>query len=486
MDESDIICRFLDAELCLHPNVLEQISSMEDPSEVVERLISSTEGNGRIITPEDVRALKTEVIVKKGRRRIAEEYDSEIELRDVSKNASSRGCIEGFVEHFNSRYEKGLKVFRERKHLIDSHTVEQALAAGGKSDVKIIGLVESVRESKKGNTIIFIEDPTGVVPVVVLKSDRELAEFARTIVNDDILAVEGVTGSREGGIVIAKTLSFPDVPYQRATESRSEPLAIALVSDIHVGSFEFMEKEFLRFLKWLNCEVGSSRQRELAERVKYMVVAGDLVDGVGIYPGQIDDLNIKDIFSQYKRLSELFDMIPDYIEIIVGPGNHDATRQAEPQTPIFEDYAPELYENPMIHMVGNPCYARLHGTSVLAYHGRSMDDIISKVPGNSYSEPDKAMLNLLKKRQLVPIFGEKVPVSPGTEDCLFIDEVPDILHCGHVHTTGVQSYRGVTIVNSGAFQSQTDFQKRLNMQPDPGKVPIYEISTRKTTIMKFT
>ncbi len=214
-------------------------------------------------------------------------------------------------------------------------------------------------------------------------------------------------------------------------------------------------------------------------------MAGDLVDGVGVYPGQLDDLAIKDLQDQYKKLAELIDLVPDHIEIIVSPGNHDATRQAEPQPPIFEDYASELYANPQIHMVGNPCCAKLNGTGVLIYHGRSMDDIVSKVPGASYSKPDHAMLHLLKKRQLVPVFGEKVPVCPGSEDLLFIDEVPDIMHCGHVHTTGVLNYRGVTLVNSGAFQSQTEFQKRINMRPDPGKVPVFEIDSRSTTVMTF-
>jgi DNA polymerase II small subunit len=485
MDQSEIICRFLDANLCVHPKVLDKIVKKENQSEYIEKLITNFTKDRSIITPDDYEEI-VEVVIKKGGKKLAEEYDPEIKINDVSKDSPRTGSIDGFIEYFNNRYQKGVKVFKERKHLFDAMSVEQALEFSRNSEIKVIGLVESLRKSKKGNTIIMVEDPTGIVPVVVLSSDKELMELSRTVVEDDIVCVEGVTGSREGGIIIAKNISFPDVPFKSANNSRDVPLAIAMISDIHVGSYEFMNKEFSRFLKWLKGDLGDRKQRELAQKVKYLLVAGDLVDGVGIYPGQIEDLAIKDIFEQYRRLSELLEQVPDYIEVIIGPGNHDATRQAEPQSAIFEDFSAGLYSNPMIHMVGNPCYANLHGTNVLIYHGRSMDDIISKVPGNSYSRPEKAMLNLLKKRQLVPIFGEKVPVSPGNVDCLFIDEVPDILHCGHLHTTGVLNYRGVTLINSGAFQSQTDFQKRLNMHPDPGKVPIYDISTRNTTIMKFT
>ncbi|MFQ5800244.1 MAG: DNA-directed DNA polymerase II small subunit [Candidatus Hydrothermarchaeales archaeon] len=483
MEKSEIICRFLEADLCVHPTALQEIVKKENPYEFVERLINSVEKKG-IITPDDLQGF--EVVVKRGKKRLAEEYEGEIEVKDLSKNSPGKGGLERFVEHFNSRYEKGVKVFRERKHLIESLTVGQVLESGGNSEVRVIGLVDDMRKSRKGNIIITLEDPTGTIPVVILNKDRELVELSKTIVLDDVVCVEGVTGSREGGIIIAKDVSLPDVPFAKSSKRGEVPLAIALISDIHIGSYEFMEKEFLRFIKWLNCEIGTQKQRELAESVKYLVVAGDLVDGVGIYPGQIDDLVIKDIYEQYRRLSQLFELVPNHIEIIITPGNHDATRQAEPQPAIFEEFAPDFYTNPMIHMIGNPCYTTLHGTSILIYHGRSMDDIISTIPGMSYSRPEKAMLELLKKRQLVPIFGEKVPVSPSNVDSLFIDEIPDILHSGHAHSTGVLNYRGVTIINSGAFQSQTEYQKRLNMHPDPGKVPVFDLKTKNTTIMKFT
>jgi DNA polymerase II small subunit len=483
MEKTKIIYRFLDADLCVDPTALQEIAKQENPSEFVERFIDTTEKKG-IVTIKDIQSF--DVVVRRGRKRLAEEYESEIQIRDLAEDSPAKGSLDGFVEYFNSRYEKGVKVFKERNHLKGVITISQVLESGKSNEVKTIGLVNEIRKSKKGNTIVLIEDPTGVIPVIILSTDGELTALSRKIVQDDVVCVEGVTDSGKGEIILAKDISLPDVPINRTPRNGKEPLSIAMISDIHIGSYEFMEKEFLRFINWLKGDIGNQKQRELAESVKYLVIAGDVVDGVGIYPGQIEDLKIKDIYEQYRKLSTLLELVPDHIEIIIGPGNHDATRQAEPQPAIFEDFATELYSNPQIQMVGNPCYATLHDTSVLIYHGRSMDDIISTIPGMSYSRPEDAMLELLKKRQLVPIFGEKVPVSPRGVDCLFIDEIPDILHAGHVHTTGVHNYRGVNIINSGAFQSQTEFQKKLNLHPDPGKVPIYNIKTKKTVVMKFT
>jgi len=482
MDKSEILSRLLEAELCLHPKALQELSRYDDPAEIVEKLINRGRKGG-IITAEDLKGV--EVVVKRGRKPVAKEHEAELRIRDLSSESVKKGGVEDFVEYFRSRYEKGRRVFRERKHLSSTLTVEQVLACSDRAEVKVIGLVDDVKKSRKGNTVILLEDPTGIVPVVIKSGDRELLEVASTIVQDDIICAAGVVFKGKGTLVMAEEISLPDIPVPQERRKAEFPLCIAMISDIHIGSQEFMEREFHRFLRWLRGEIGNQRQQELAEKVKYLLVAGDLVDGVGIYPGQAEDLSIKDIYAQYERLSELFSKVPEHIEVIVSPGNHDATRQAEPQPPIFKDFAEPLYSNPNIHMVGNPCYVELHGTRTLIYHGRSVDDLVARVPGMSYSKPEKAMITLLKKRLLVPVFGERVPVSPGCDDTLFIDEVPHILHCGHVHTTGVASYRGVCLINSGAFQRQTEFQRRINMHPDPGKVPVYDMETGRTRIMKF-
>jgi DNA polymerase II small subunit len=152
---------------------------------------------------------------------------------------------------------------------------------------------------------------------------------------------------------------------------------------------------------------------------------------------------------------------------------------------ISEEFAPQLYEDPRVHMLGNPCCTSFHGVDTISYHGRSLDDIISTLPNQSYSRPEKAMVELLKKRHLVPMYGGKVPLSPEDIDYMIIDEPPDILHAGHAHHIGVTNYRGVNVINSGTFQEQTSFQRKLNMVPTPARVPIVDLHEMTTTIMRF-
>ena len=73
------------------------------------------------------------------------------------------------------------------------------------------------------------------------------------------------------------------------------------------------------------------RTDPLARTVKYFVLSGDGVDGVGIYPGQERHLAIKDLFNQYGELARLLEGLPDWVDLMILPGNHDAVRPAEPQ-----------------------------------------------------------------------------------------------------------------------------------------------------------
>ena len=83
--------------------------------------------------------------------------------------------------------------------------------------------------------------------------------------------------------------------------------------------------------------------------------------------------------------------IPEYIEIFISPGNHDASRKALPQPAIPEGYLTGMQGKKNIHSVGSPCLLSLHGVEVLMYHGRSLDDIIGVVPGMDHDHPEKAM-----------------------------------------------------------------------------------------------
>ena len=66
-----------------------------------------------------------------------------------------------------------------------------------------------------------------------------------------------------------------------------------------------------------------------------------------------------------------------------------------------------------------------------------------------------------------------------------IDEVPDILHMGHIHKNGYDEYHGTKIVNSGTWQSRTSFQIKQGHIPIPALLTVYETKSTRMNAVDF-
>ncbi|WP_435100542.1 DNA-directed DNA polymerase II small subunit [Halorubrum sp. N11] len=392
---------------------------------------------------------------------------------DMTGRSTGTGEYDDFVRTFRDRYERLSKVLRGRVN----HRPAEAIAdMPGGSDAAMIGLVNDVRSTKSGHWLIELEDTTGTFPALVMK-DKGLADLVDEILMDECLAVEG-TLADDSGILFADSLHFPDVPRTHRTGGADRHVQAALISDIHVGSDEFMADAWSSFTDWLHTPE--------AEPVEYLLLAGDMVEGVGVYPGQDEELEIVDIYEQYEAFAEYLKEVPADTEIVMIPGNHDAVRLAEPQ-PGFNDEIRSIMDVHDAQIVSNPATVSVEGVEVLMYHGVSLDEVIAELPEEkaSYDEPHKAMYQLLKKRHVAPQFGGHTRVAPEERDYLVIEDVPDVFHTGHVHKLGWGKYHNVLAVNSGCWQAQTDFQKSVNIDPDAGYAPILDLDTLEMTVRKF-
>jgi DNA polymerase II small subunit len=404
-------------------------------------------------------------------------------IEDPTNKLSSNGTIEDYLQYFQDRFKRLERLLRQRIDVKAATPILEALKSPAKAKMKIVCMIAEKREAKQ-HVVLTVEDLQASATVLVTRNaPEELHRKAQVLLPDQVvcLAVQK-TRSR---LFLAEDIIFPEVgqkPQQRAPE----PVYAVLTSDLHVGSAKFNREAFTRFTQWLNGKYGNAKMREIAGHVKYVLVAGDLVDGVGVYPNQVRELVIKDVHKQYRFAAKLIEQVPDYVEVVVSPGNHDAPRKALPQPAIREEFLNTLQETRKVHSLGDPCAVSLHGVEVLMYHGRSLDDVIGTVPGVSHEHPEKAMKLLLQSRHLAPLYGGKTMLSPENRDFLIIERVPDVFHAGHIHVMGYCNHRGVLIVNSGGWQEQTEYMQKLGLVPTPGKVPVVNLQTLETTVLSFT
>jgi len=392
---------------------------------------------------------------------------------DVTGQSTGTGEYGDFVKVFRDRYEKLSKQLRGR---VNHRPATAIQSMSGGNDAAMIGLVNDIRSTKSGHWLVELEDTTGTFPCLVMK-DRGFAELVDELLLDECIAVEG-TLSDDAGIMFVDSMHFPDVPRTYSPNTADRHVQAALVSDVHVGSQEFEADAWTRFADWLHTEE--------AERVEYLLIAGDMVEGVGVYPDQDEELDIVDIYEQYEAFSEHLKDVPGDMEVLMIPGNHDAVRLAEPQ-PGFDENLREIMSAHDARITGNPSLVTVEGVKVLMYHGVSLDEVIAELPEGkaSYDDPHKAMYQLLKKRHVAPQFGGKTRLAPEEKDYLVMEEVPDVFHTGHVHKLGWGKYHDVLAVNSGCWQAQTDFQKSVNIDPDVGYAPILDLDTLDMTVRKF-
>ncbi|MGB9915290.1 MAG: DNA-directed DNA polymerase II small subunit [Candidatus Bathyarchaeales archaeon] len=403
-------------------------------------------------------------------------------VEDPTSKLSANGTVEEYLKYFQDRFKRIERLLRQRFDVKSATPILEALKSPPKTKLKIIGMVTEKRESKQ-NIILTVEDLEGFATVLVSrKSSEELHKKAQQLLPDQVVCLAVVKTSSK--FFLAEDIIFPEVD-QKPRHKASEPIYAVLTSDIHVGSVKFNREAFKRFILWLNGKYGNDRMREIASHVKYVLIAGDIIDGIGIYPNQMKELVIRDVYKQYKFASKLIERIPDYIEVLISPGNHDTPRKALPQPAISGEFLEILQTSKRIHSLGSPCVVSLHNVEILMYHGRSLDDIIATVPGLSHEHPEKAMKLLLQSRHLAPVYGGKTLLSPESKDLLVIERVPDIFHAGHVHVVGHCNHRGVLIVNSGCWQEQTEYMQKLGLNPTPGKVPVVNLQTLETTVLSF-
>ena len=382
----------------------------------------------------------------------------------TSRITSGEG-VKGYNALFSSRFNKFKRIISDRPESRLLKSAASVKTIKSDDDIYICGLV-TTRNIERNITKLILEDPSGIFEGIIF--DNELQKIANTLLMDQFVMARISLGKNSGYII--KDLILPDIPDQAKNKSESEAYAVFL-SDLHIGSKYFMEEEFSEFISWL------SSPDPIARKIRFVLIGGDVVDGVGIYPNQNKELVCQTIQEQLKKAENLIDKIPKNVKIIIMPGNHDPGRRALPQPAIPRKYNSGLWERENVVMVGNPALVSLNGVKIMMFHGQSIDDIVKTTPGLSYDKPTNVMRHLLRARHLSPIYGSQTPIAPEMEDLLVIEDIPDIFHVGHVHRAELDMYKGILLVNSGSWQKQTPFQASVGMTPNPGIAIMVNLKT---------
>jgi len=212
--------------------------------------------------------------------------------------------VKDFVKHFRGRFSNLREIIETNPKLKNLVSINKI--GGNKGHFSIIGIVFDKKISKNKNIILEVEDLTGRIKLLINNSNKELYEKAQDIVLDSVL---GFNCTGTGNFLFVNEFVFPGINVDIRKKAILDESAL-FIGDLHYGSKNFLKKEFLNFIKYLNED---SLENIESKKIKYLFIVGDVVTGVGNYPNQERDLEIDNLEKQFEGLANLLGKIRNSI-----------------------------------------------------------------------------------------------------------------------------------------------------------------------------
>ncbi|MHA2247968.1 MAG: metallophosphoesterase [Candidatus Hodarchaeales archaeon] len=393
---------------------------------------------------------------------------------------STKPDFSAFRQLFQNRFEQLSNIFMENFKGYEA-ILKRRLGEEEISRVKsgiLIGMVQDTRVLHTNKFVIQLEDPKSeiITNCVMVQDSPSFPEY-RDIIRDTVIGISGVLPKnfREGDVTAfwGKDVIRPGFsPIQ--FNPTSDPHKILFIADLHFGSKYFSRSVFAKLVKLLTSQDLDPIYKKIAKEIKTIIIAGDLVDGIGRFSEQKGQISFHSFQAQYEGLATALMEIPSHIQIIIIPGEHDATQAALPQPAIDRQISQALLAIPNLTSHGNPLRLSLEDMSLLVFHGQGNYELFQKQFQKAHSTPTLAIKHLLEYRHLYPEYGSYNPLAPFKRDYLVIDEIPDVIVSGHLHHAYFEEYKGIKIITCGTFQRDNQRKAQLEEKASIGIVPILD------------
>ena len=421
----------------------------------------------------------------------AEKYNIEI-LFDY-KEPSKKLTVNDFTLYFTRRLQYFTNLLKGRINMENVMRISQLKDLNDtNSEVSIVGLISDIENTKNGHFLISIEDRSGQIKCFVNKDKTELVKFIDNFCLDEGIGIKGKIGK---DIIWVDEFIIPSPPNSVELKQTEEEFFVGFLSDIHFGAMVFQDEAFQKMIDFINQESENEKLKGIARKLKYIIIAGDVIEGIGIYPNQGKDARILSTELQYHEAARWLSQIPKEIGIVIIPGNHDTNRLSEPQPKLPYSKAYAIYNMPNTIFLSNPSIINLFGKdfsgglNFYLYHGGSLFYYADKIQHlrekGGAKVPEEIVKFLLEKRHLAPSHGSTLYIPDSQNDPLVIKKMPDFFITGHTHKLSISNYKGCTIISCGCWVEMSEYQEKMGMYPDIGKLTLVNTKTRKPSILSF-
>ncbi|KAG0143856.1 hypothetical protein CROQUDRAFT_80673 [Cronartium quercuum f. sp. fusiforme G11] len=292
--------------------------------------------------------------------------------------------------------------------------------------------------SKDGqDETVMLEDESGRIRLVV--KDRQKWTFV-TGTSMAVLGRETSKGDLDvHDIVCAGAPSQPDC----STNPEEQEGWVAIISGLDLDGSEAarLDARCDLLAEWLDGEIGSEEERQLAKRVSRLVIAGNSVRPtsacVDAVKAKVDKKPKRYGYDPSKytplpteRLDEVLSDLNLPIDLI--PGSNDPTTQALPQQPLHQCLLPKANFSKSDHKLingPNPWWAKIGGQTFLGTSGQNLDDVYRYV---AHEDRLKLAIQMLEWNHIAPTTPDTLWCYPFREEDPFVlTELPRVYFIGN-------------------------------------------------------
>jgi UDP-2,3-diacylglucosamine pyrophosphatase LpxH len=244
---------------------------------------------------------------------------------------------------------------------------------------------------------------------------------------------------------------------------------ILFFSDIHIGSMIHNKEIWEGVLTWI-----------IENHEKYKITKlffnGDLVEGIGCWPGQITTLEIPVLENQYKKFREDLKKLPPHLDIILQAGNHDTcVRLIEPQTVLPSEI--QSFFGPNVSFRTNPFCFKLDNSLIFAYHGRRIDEWVNQFEKKTLFQPLEILKEMLNKQHIL-VRKKGIQLFPLRKGGLFLPFNIDLFLRGHIHQARRRQIEGTKLVFTSTRQNKKSMREYKKVPPTRGVLTLFYPKTK--------
>ena len=317
-----------------------------------------------------------------------------IEILKTFTQEQKTFAAEKAIQFFIGRYEKIKKILNGRLDLVNLVSINKITQKSKK-----FSIIAMVKEKISDANSIVAEDLTGEL---IVRFSEKTANLLEEIVLDEVIGLVCEAGT--DGFTVSNII-WPDLPLRRDVNKANDDIFCLFISGIRMDSPQFNKESYEKFFNWLS---------QSSYKTLYIFVLG----GVS---SRKDD--VKEFFSRIPKDSEKIFL----------------RSAADPEFP--EEFN-----------ITDPSLIKLDNIILLLCDGIHIEKYSKMWPG---MQPEKIMMNLLKKRHLDPTFDSSTKILD--QDYFVIDTIPDIFVSGNSSAPGILNYKGTTIISNGNFLTQPIF-----------------------------